>query len=42
MKVSDQMITDMKVFDQVLADDLNEILNLRLKLNSRKKNTLHH
>ena len=32
MKVSDQMITDMKVFDQVIAEDLNEILDLKAEI----------
>ena len=32
MKVSDQMITDMKVFDQVITEDLNEILDLKAEI----------
>ena len=42
MKVSDQMITDMKVFDQVITDDLNEILDLKadIKLPEDKYNSL--
>jgi len=36
MKVSDQMITDMKVFDQVITEDLNEILDLKAEIKLRE------
>ena len=32
MKVSDQVITDMKVFNQVITDELNEILDLKAEI----------